>query len=79
MGRFRKLSQTIWHCHYHILWTPKYRYRVIAGEIADEVNTCIRAFSEHLNCHITVALGSYAKYNVSRYSSGYCTHPRTFF
>ena len=52
MSRFRKLSQTIWHCQYHILWTPKYRYRVIAGEIADEVNTCIRAFSEHLNCEI---------------------------
>ena len=53
MSRFRKLSQTIWHCHYHILWTPKYRYRVIAGEIADQVNTCIRAFSEHLNREIT--------------------------
>jgi putative transposase len=52
MSRFRKLSQTIWHWQYHILWTPKYRYRVIAGEIADEVNTCIRAFSEHLNCEI---------------------------
>ncbi len=52
MSRFRKLSQTIWHCQYHILWTPKYRYRVIAGQIADEVNNCIRAFSEQKNCEI---------------------------
>ncbi len=52
MSRFRKLSQTIWHCQYHILWTPKYRYRVIAGEIADVVNNCIRAFSEQLKCEI---------------------------
>ena len=52
MSRFRKLSQTIWHCQYHILWTPKYRYRVIAGQIAHEVNNCIRAFSEQKNCEI---------------------------
>ena len=29
MSRFRKLSQTIWHCQYHIAWTPKYRYRIL--------------------------------------------------
>lgn len=52
MSRFRRLSQTMWHCHFHIPWAPKYRYRVIAGEIADEVTNRIRAFSEHLNCEI---------------------------
>jgi putative transposase len=46
MSRFRKLSQTIWHCQYHIIWTPKYRFRIVTGEIADEVETCIRVFSE---------------------------------
>ena len=52
MIRFRRLSQTIWHGQYHILWTPKYRYRVIVGEIADEVNTCITVFSEQQKCEI---------------------------
>ncbi len=52
MSRFRKLSQTIWYCQYHILWTPKYRYRIMAGQIADEVNNCIRAFSEQQKCEI---------------------------
>ena len=52
MSRFRKLSQSIWHCQYHILWTPKYRYRVMAGKIADEVNDCIMASSEQLRCEI---------------------------
>jgi len=52
MSRFQKLAQTIWHCQYHILWTPKYRYRIIAGQIADKVNNCIRAFSEQQNCEI---------------------------
>ena len=52
MSRFRKLSHTIWHCQYHIVWTPKYRYRVLTGEIAAEVDICIRTFSEQQKCEI---------------------------
>lgn len=52
MNRFRKLSQTIWHCQYHIVWVPKYRYRVLTGAVAMEVNRCIRAFSEQQGCEI---------------------------
>ena len=52
MSRFRKLSQTIWHCQYHIVWTPKYRYRVITDKIGVEVESCIRAFSEQLHSGI---------------------------
>ena len=47
MSRFRKLSHAIWHCHYHIVWVPKYRYRILTGRISDEVSRCIRAFTEH--------------------------------
>ena len=52
MSRFRKLSQTIWHCQYHIVWVPKYRFRVLKGAIAEEVATCIRIFSEQLGCEV---------------------------
>lgn len=52
MSRFRKLSQTIWHCQYHIVWVPKYRFRVLRGPIAEEVTTCIQIFSEQLGCEI---------------------------
>ena len=52
MSRFRKLTQTIWHCQYHIVWVPKYRYRVLDGKIASEVENCIRAFSEQKECEI---------------------------
>ena len=52
MSRFRKLSQTIWHCQYHILWTPKYRYRVMRGEIAEETDAGIRTHTERLKCEI---------------------------
>jgi len=42
MSRFKKLSHTIWHCEYHIVWVPKYRYRVLPGKIKEEVDLCVR-------------------------------------
>jgi len=52
MSRFQKLSQTIWHCQYHIIWVPKYRFKILIGEIAVEVGNCVRAFSEQKGCRI---------------------------
>ena len=52
MSRFRKLSQTIWHCQYHIIWTPKYRYRILQGNLAQDVESCIHGFSERLCCDV---------------------------
>jgi putative transposase len=52
MSRFRKLSQTLWHCQYHIVWVPKYRYRILSGKIGREVENCIRAFTEHQGCEV---------------------------
>ena len=52
MSRFRKLSQTIWHCQYHMMWTPKYRYRILTDQLGLDVDSCIRAFSVQLKCEI---------------------------
>ena len=52
MSRFRKLSQTIWYCQYHIVWVPKYRYRVLTGKVGQEVERCIRTFSEQQSCEV---------------------------
>ena len=52
MSRFRKLSQTLWHCQYHIIWCPKYRFRILEGQIAKAVEGFIRAFSEQQECEI---------------------------
>jgi len=52
MSRFKKLSHAVWHCTYHIVWTPKYRYRILKGEIKDEVEYCIRMFSGQKGCII---------------------------
>ena len=45
MSRFRKLTHTLWHCQYHIVWVPKYRYRVLTGPIGEETYNCIQVFS----------------------------------
>ena len=52
ISRFKKLSHAIWHCSYHIIWTPKYSYRILKDEIKKEVEYCIRIFSEQKGCTI---------------------------
>ncbi len=52
MSRLRKLSHTVWHCQYHIVWTPKYRLRILEGDVAAEVVNCIRMFSEQKSCEV---------------------------
>ena len=52
MSRFRRLSQSIWHCQYHIVWVPKYRHRILRGELAKDVENLIRADSNQQKCEI---------------------------
>ena len=37
MSRFRKLTHTIYECKYHIVFCPKYRFRVLKDEVAEFV------------------------------------------
>ncbi len=46
MSRFRKLSHAIWHCQYHLVWVPKYRYRVLEGRLKEFVGENIRSLCE---------------------------------
>ncbi len=52
MSRFRKLSHVVWHCQYHIVWVPKYRYRVLKDRVGFEISKTIRVFAESLGCEI---------------------------
>ena len=52
MSRFYKLSHSMWHCQYHIVWTPKYRFRILQGDIAIKVEDCIKIFSERSKCKL---------------------------
>jgi putative transposase len=34
-NRFKKLSHTLYECKYHIVFCPKYRFRIFKGEIGE--------------------------------------------
>ena len=52
MSRFHKLSQTLWHCQYHLVFVPKYRFKIFKGKIASKVENGIRAFSQQKGVEI---------------------------
>jgi len=52
MSRFKKLSHTIWHCKYHLVWVPKYRFRILKGRLNEYVEDCIRGFCQQNSCEI---------------------------
>jgi len=45
MGKYRQLSHTVYKCDYHIVWTPKYRYKVLKNEISSLLNRDINTLS----------------------------------
>ena len=42
MARLKKLSHTVYECKYHVVWLPKYRYRVMTGDVRACVTNTIR-------------------------------------
>ena len=46
MGKYRRLSHAIYQCTYHLVWVPKYRYRILTGEVAELMNRDIRMLCE---------------------------------
>ncbi len=32
--QFNKLAHSLWECKYHIVFCPKYRYKILKGEVA---------------------------------------------
>ena len=46
MTKWKKLSHTIYQCKYHIVWCPKYRYRILKGAVAEFVEQTLRMLCE---------------------------------
>ena len=44
MSRLNRLSHVIWCCKYHIVWLPKYRFRILNGAIATEIYKTIYVY-----------------------------------
>ena len=52
MSKYKKQSHVVYKCDYHIVWVPKYRYRILTGEISKLVNIDVRKLSEWLGCEV---------------------------
>ncbi|WP_428354560.1 IS200/IS605 family transposase [Methyloprofundus sp.] len=52
MSRFKKSSHVILFCQYPIVFVPKYRYRVLKGDIGKFVYQSIYAHTERSGCEI---------------------------
>ena len=46
MSKYKKLSHVIYKCDYHIVWVPKYRYRILRGQIKELVKRDIKMLCE---------------------------------
>jgi putative transposase len=49
MGKYKKLSHSINYCVYHIVWLPKYRYKILEVSVKDYLDKEIRKLSEFKN------------------------------
>ncbi len=76
MTRFKRLSHSIYECKYHVVFCPKYRYRILDGDVAEYVkqriyNLCDRKDGIEvieLNVqvdHVHIVLSIAPKYAVS--------------
>ena len=45
-SKYKKLSHVVYKCDYHIVWTPKYRFRVLFGEVKQLVEQDIKMLCE---------------------------------
>ena len=42
MEGYKRGSHTVWDCKYHVVWTTKYRFPVLGGDVGDRCRELIR-------------------------------------
>lgn len=52
MSKFKKLSHVIYRCTYHIVWTPKYRFRILEGLVKEQLSKDIQMLLECKSCEL---------------------------
>ncbi len=55
MNDINSLTHTTWNCKYHIVFAPKYRRRVIFGQLKREIGAILRSLCEWKNIKIVEA------------------------
>ncbi|EGR4144171.1 IS200/IS605 family transposase, partial [Vibrio cholerae] len=52
MGDYRSSSHVYWCCKYHIVWTPKFRFKILKGNVAKELNRSIYILCNMKDCEV---------------------------
>ena len=87
MQDYKRGSHTVWDCKYHLVWTTKYRYQVLGGDVGRRCRELLReiAMSKEMMIyagsvnrdHIHLLLGIPPQLSVSRavqYLKGKSSH-----
>ncbi len=80
-------SHTVWDCKYHLVWTTKYRYEVLAGDVGQRYRELLREIARSLELviyagsinrdHVHMLIGIPPHISVSRavqYMKGKSSH-----
>ncbi|MBW8002983.1 MAG: IS200/IS605 family transposase [Planctomycetes bacterium] len=46
MAKWKKLAHVVYQCSYHIVWCPKYRFRIMKGGVGKFIEETIRSICE---------------------------------
>ena len=52
MGDYKSLAHTKWDCKYHVVFIPKYRKKVIYGELRKHLGEIFHELASHRECTI---------------------------
>lgn len=52
MSKYKKQSHVVWKCDYHIVWTPKYRFRILTGLVKELVDHDLRMLCDWKGCEV---------------------------
>ena len=52
MAKWKKIAHVVYQCSYHIVWCPKYRFRILKGHVGKYIEQRIKVLCEWKNVEI---------------------------
>ena len=52
MSKYKKLSHVVYKCEYHIVWAPKYRFRILTGGVKELIEEDIKRLCAWKGCEV---------------------------
>ena len=52
MDDYKSLSHSVWDCKYHVVFIPKYRRKVVYGELRRELGKVFRTLARQKECEV---------------------------